>query len=300
MAAVKICQAEMYMMYIDTDTSFMASHFQMFCDIIEDCSYAIQLEWVVDLNNESESLAYRILGHTYGAHSLNPVSGEKDSVSRADFAQIVAGVKGQCTSAAEMLVAELSRRFPDSDLMNALGIVFPQFWLQPNVDELFPLHLKTLKSHFCETKSVNKGTEKEPVLSQVSEPLDARNLDLQTSLFKLTMKSHAHSAMAEPRDANPVTKLWQKVGTNGLLLNRLSEFIKVAEIAITAVLGSVEDERTFSNLAFIKSKLRNRLGVHLDTCVRLFSQGFYSQDTFPYQEAITLWRDECSRVGAAL
>ena len=82
--------------------------------------------------------------------------------------------------------------------------------------------------------------------------------------------------------------------TNGLLLNRLSEFIKVAEIAITAILCSVEDERTFSNLAFIKSKLRNRLGVHLDTCVRLFSQGFYSQDTFPYHEAITLWRDECS------
>ena len=114
------------------------------------------------------------------------------------------------------------------------------------------------------------------------------------------MKSHAHSAMAEPKDANPITKLWQKVGTNGLLLNRLSEFIKVVEIAITAVLGNVEDERIFLNLAFIKLKLRNKLGVHLDTCVRLFSQGFYSQDTFPYQEAITLWREECSRVGVVL
>ena len=161
-AAVKIYQAEIYMMYIDPDTSFMASHFQMFCDIIEDCSYAIQLEWVVDLSNGSESLAYRILGHTYVAHSLNPISGEKDIVSRANFARIVAGVKGQCTSVAEILVAELSKRILDFDLMNALDIVFPQFWLQPNIDELFPLHLKTLKSHFCEIKSVNKGTEKEP------------------------------------------------------------------------------------------------------------------------------------------
>ena len=91
-AAVKICQAEIYMMYLDPDTSFMASHFQMFCDTIEDCSYAIQLEWVVDLHNGSESLAYRILEHTYGAHSLNPVSEEKDIVSRADFSQIVASV----------------------------------------------------------------------------------------------------------------------------------------------------------------------------------------------------------------
>ena len=79
------------------------------------------------------------------------------------------------------------------------------------------------------------------------------------------MKSQAHSAVAESKDVNPVTKLWQKVRTNGLLLNRLGEFIKVAEIAIIVVLGNVEDERMFLNLAFIKSKLRNKLGVHLDT-----------------------------------
>ena len=119
----------------------------------------------MDLNNRSESLAYRILEHTYAAYSLNPVSRKKDIVSRVDFAQIVVGIKGQCTFAIEMLVTELSRRFLDFDLMNALGIIFPQFWLQPSADELFPLHLKTLKSHFYEIKSVNKETEKEPVLS---------------------------------------------------------------------------------------------------------------------------------------
>jgi hypothetical protein len=27
--------------------------------------------------------------------------------------------------------------------MNSLAIVFPQFWLQSNADELFPLHMKT-------------------------------------------------------------------------------------------------------------------------------------------------------------
>jgi hypothetical protein len=42
------------------------------------------------------------------------------------------------------------------------------------------------------------------------------------------------------------------------MLNRLSEYIKLCEIAVTVVLGSVEDERTFSTLGFMKSKLRNR------------------------------------------
>jgi len=74
------------------------------------------------------------------------------------------------------------------------------------------------------------------------------------SLFKLTMKSHAQAAMGEPRDENPLTKLWVQLGQNALMRNRLSEFFKVAEIAITAVLGSVADERTFSTLSFMKSK----------------------------------------------
>ena len=34
------------------------------------------------------------------------------------------------------------------------------------------------------------------------------------------------------------------------MLNRLSEFIKLAEIAIITTLGSVEDEHTFSTLGF--------------------------------------------------
>ena len=160
MKAVKICQVKIYMMYIDPDTTFMASHFQIFCDIIEDSSYAIHLESVVDLNNESESLIYRILRHIYIVHSLNHVLGEKDVISRTNFAQIVARMKGHYTSAVEMLMAKLSRRFLDSDLMNALGIVFLQFRLQPNVDELFPLHLKTLKSHFYEIKCAKQRNEK--------------------------------------------------------------------------------------------------------------------------------------------
>jgi hypothetical protein len=106
--------------------------------------------------------------------------------------------------------------------------------------------------------------------------------------------------MDEPHDMNPVTKLWTKLGFNSLLLSCLSEYMKVANIVVTAVLGSVEDEHTFSTLKFMKSKLRNRLGGHLDTTMRMFSQGFYNQETFPYQEAISQWRETRSRVGADL
>jgi hypothetical protein len=51
--------------------------------------------------------------------------------------------------------------------------------------------------------------------------------------------------------------------------------MKVANIAVTVVLGSVEDERTFSTLKFMKSKLQNRLGGHLDTKKRFLIKKQY-------------------------
>jgi hypothetical protein len=42
------------------------------------------------------------------------------------------------------------------------------------------------------------------------------------------------------------------------------------------VLGLVEDERTFNNLAFTKSKLHNKLTTHLNLCMCMFTQIFYN------------------------
>jgi hypothetical protein len=68
------------------------------------------------------------------------------------------------------------------------------------------------------------------------------------------MKSQATKSMEQPHTLNLVTKLWQKLGCNALLLSKLSEYMKVAQIAVTAVLGSCEDERTFSTLSFVKKR----------------------------------------------
>jgi hypothetical protein len=114
------------------------------------------------------------------------------------------------------------------------------------------------------------------------------------------MKQNAAKVMEAPHDVNPVTKLWQRLGCNDLLVSRLSEYMRLAEIAIMAVLGSTEDERTFSNFAFVKNKVRNRLGGHLDTTVKMYSQGFYDLQSFPYNDAFNHWRGEKDRVNAHL
>ena len=77
--------------------------------------------------------------------------------------------------------------------------------------------------------------------------------------------------MEEPWNRNPLTKLWQKILQNLLMVQCLSKFIKMAEIAVIAIIGSVEDDCTFSTFGFMKSKLHNCLDSHLDTTVKMFS-----------------------------
>jgi hypothetical protein len=45
--------------------------------------------------------------------------------------------------------------------------------------------------------------------------------------------------------------------------------MKVAKIVMVQVLGSVEDEKTLSNLAFMKSKLYNQLTPQFDVCAHV-------------------------------
>ena len=71
----------------------------------------------------------------------------------------------------------------------------------------------------------------------------------------------------------------------------LSEWGVLAELALVMVPGSVEAERIFSTMTFIKDdNLRNRLTTHLSLCTRIYRQHTYTLANFPYAEAIKAWR----------
>lgn len=97
----------------------------MFYNIVNDNSYAIAQEWVTDLNTGDVHLFFRIGGHTYPAHSLCVLSGKKLPMSLSDLRGVIDSVKGQCRDVADLLRLELDLRFPEVELMNALGVVFP-------------------------------------------------------------------------------------------------------------------------------------------------------------------------------
>ena len=182
------------------------------------------------------------------------------------------------TGAVENLIAELQERFPASELMDAFGFVYPQYWLQENAEEDFVKHLAIIKDHYgipktfdvankkktngkmittvcADDHSTSDGEDEAPALAKDAHPtrkkadgkvaqpiLSIQRLDEQACMFKLAMKGNAHAAMQGDLPVNPLTRLWRRIEANGLLRNKLSEYLKIVELAVVTVLGSVEDE----------------------------------------------------------
>ncbi len=141
-------------------------------------------------------------------------------------------------------------------------------------------HLSLIKRQYYISQKF--GVENKWVFKALSREI----LDLQTFFFKLTMNNQASKVMEKPRDENLMTKLWHQLATNNLLVHRLSKFMQLAKLVIVQVINSVEDERTFSTLTFMKSKLHNRLVGHLDIAICMFVEKKFTEKTYPFQVVI--------------
>jgi len=75
----------------------------------------------------------------------------------------------------------------------------------------------------------------------------------------------------------------------------MPKYIKMVEIAVVQVIGSMEDEWCFSMFSFMKTKLRNQLTTHLDVVIHMFDSKFYTFENFPYNQAIEEWKINCMR-----
>jgi len=65
------------------------------------------------------------------------------------------------SSAAKLLVQELDAHFPSAhNVMNAFGILYLQFWCQPNAKDMFNKHLRTLIEAYGYSKILGEGEKK--------------------------------------------------------------------------------------------------------------------------------------------
>jgi hypothetical protein len=85
------------------------------------------------------------------------------------------------------------------------------------------------------------------------------------------MTKNAKLVMQKHSDVNPVTKLWRTFTSFQILEVKILEYTKLAKLDVVQVIGSIENECFFSTLIFMKIKLRNRLTMHLELLIHMFS-----------------------------
>jgi len=83
---------------------------------------------------------------------------------------------------------------------------------------------------------------------------------------------------------------WGSVNSCVDLNMKISEWMKLAHIGLVHVPGSVEEERLFSKLAYVRDERRNRLEQeHLNVCLQLATQSFWEFQQFPILVAVQKW-----------
>jgi hypothetical protein len=211
---------------------------------------------------------------------------------------------------AHAIILDIDERFPSVDLLEALSIVHPRFWIDFDMGN--PTHTAQLAAH-VQFLSTRYGT----VVEDVPCPLDGRKLLSQMVAFKYLMTDKqgicqqiisssavaseaASSSTASAQgstSSSTFTTLWQRITASPLIADSISEFVHVAQIYAVMPVGSIDDERAFSSLTFLKNDTRNRLDAHLPSVMRMFCQDLFDVGTFPYDRVFADWMDGAATRG---
>jgi hypothetical protein len=159
--------------------------------------------------------------------------------------------------AAVMMVMELESRFPPSEIMDALSIVYPQFWLQPGHEDKLTGYMNTLMQTYAHTKDFSSATH---VCDTCPAMLSAMALDRQLHWFVVAMANNSpHAMRALDTHIHPLTKLWRALAQSGPLKGMFPEFFKLAEIAMIQV-------RCYILKIFYFIKLSHAFCIHVFEC----------------------------------
>ncbi len=175
----------------------------------------------------------------------------------------------------EFFTWKLIARFLVGHLMDVMNLCYMQYWLQGDTKENFDQHLFLFKAHYYSEKFLEfiKTSEASLLLhvSKICLTMFIIAFDMQSSVFKIIMQSNVAITMEAPFHVNPFIRFWCTSEASHIWQHVFSKFFKLAKIIVIQVLGSVEDERTFSTLSFMKSTLKNHLNEHLNIVVGMYS-----------------------------
>jgi hypothetical protein len=89
-------------------------------------------------------------------------------------------------NAAKQLGHELSCRFPAHHLMEALGLVYLQYWLMENCKENFDKHMLVIKLHYCQPKATHMKKSKPAKRSRKGQVNDMDNNAINSTTVQVS------------------------------------------------------------------------------------------------------------------
>jgi hypothetical protein len=99
---------------------------------------------------------------------------------------------------------ELTSRFPSHGLMDALGVIYPQYWRDSETAEpSFHKHLDVIKEFYGQPKWIGEDDKKR----LIPPLLDCFQLELQQLLFKLAMISNYYAMLKPHFNTNSLIQL---------------------------------------------------------------------------------------------
>ncbi len=212
-------KAELFCLYTDPFSNFDDPLFNDFTKLLP-------VQWCSNLVEPQAFFNFNISGQIFVVHIWNQVDGSWMKVHEEDFNKAIVVVKNYCIKITQTLIFELQWQFPNQKVTMALGIVYPQYWLNLIIVEgSFLLHLNVIKSTFCVARKTANGIMVPPLL-------DSHMLNVQSSCFRLTMSHNVERAMAEHSELNLVTKLWMRINFSHILSEKFSKYNKLAKIVM--------------------------------------------------------------------
>ncbi len=156
----------------------------------------------------------------------------------------------------------------NKELLNATWVIYLQYWLALEVETTFLGHLPIIHAHFGHPQGLGVFW----YFLWVS---------IKSCPFLWTIcLFQTHHAKSSHHIAYPWLQfdiwLWEKLKSNVILNQCFYEWFIIVKLCIVMVLGNAKDKHTFSNLAFVKSKIQDCLTIHLDLVVWMYVQKFYS------------------------
>ncbi|KAG2486398.1 hypothetical protein HYH03_014975 [Edaphochlamys debaryana] len=192
-------------------------------------------------------------------------------------ADVEASVKQQLSQAAEAVLVDLSRRFPPVKVLEASKLVYPQYWwgelgldgkrVAPTPADV-EAKLATLKEYYGVSKpapSISGFAGAGPSNGEQLTPLlDFEKLFEQRALFASEAPEQATIVMDAAANGAKLPKgtfvaFWQSMTQSRWVADGCSEYVRLAKLVATIVPGSVEAERLFSTMSYIKDSQRNKL-----------------------------------------